>query len=254
MRRARFGQRGGFGLLLLVLMGTYVLSAFTTGTWVGAVQIVAFVAVTALSLRAEGIRRRTAHLLIMVAFTGSAAAITLALTHSSDAVSGVAYLWSALMLLLAAGLIVRRILLMPEVSLQSIYGAVSAYLVLGLMFASIYAAMAHFSGQPFFAQGPAGSLKTYQYFSFTTLTTLGYGDYTAAQGSGQAVAVMEALLGQVFLATLVARLVSAFRGTGGRASRAGQETGQAPRAAPPSTPRAKARQLRRARARIGRRL
>jgi voltage-gated potassium channel Kch len=52
--------------------------------------------------------------------------------------------------------------------------------------------------------------------SFTTLTTLGYGDYTAAYSSGQAVAVLEALVGQVFLATLVARLVAAFRAPANR--------------------------------------
>jgi hypothetical protein len=49
-----------------------------------------------------------------------------------------------------------------------------------------------------------------QYFSFTTLTTLGYGDFTVARDAGRAVAVLEALLGQIFLVTLVARLVSNF--------------------------------------------
>jgi hypothetical protein len=44
------------------------------------------------------------------------------------------------------------------------------------------------------------------------LTTLGYGDFTAAQNGARSIAVLEALTGQVFLATLVARLVSAYRG------------------------------------------
>ena len=52
---------------------------------------------------------------------------------------------------------------------------------------------------------------TFQYFSFVTLTTLGYGDFTAAGNGGRALAVIEALAGQVVLATLVARLVSAYR-------------------------------------------
>ena len=56
--------------------------------------------------------------------------------------------------------------------------------------------------------------QTFQYFSYTTLTTLGYGDYTAVANSGRSVAVMEALSGQIFLATLVARLVAAFRSSG----------------------------------------
>ena len=64
----------------------------------------------------------------------------------------------------------------------------------------------------FFVNGEPANIRTYQYFSFTTLTTLGYGDFTAGGSFGRAVAVLEALTGQVFLATLVARLVSAYRG------------------------------------------
>jgi len=66
-----------------------------------------------------------------------------------------------------------------------------------------------------------GNTQTFQYFSFTTLTTLGYGDYTALENSGRAVAVMEALTGQIFLATLVARLVAAFRTSGDQESSSG---------------------------------
>jgi hypothetical protein len=63
----------------------------------------------------------------------------------------------------------------------------------------------------FFASNQPANAQTLQYFSFTTLTTLGYGDFTAAGNGGRSIAVMEALTGQVFLATLVARLVSAYR-------------------------------------------
>jgi hypothetical protein len=66
---------------------------------------------------------------------------------------------------------------------------------------------------PFFAGGQPVNSQTLQYFSFTTLTTLGYGDFTAAGSLGRALAVLEALAGQVFLATLVARLVSAYAGS-----------------------------------------
>ena len=57
----------------------------------------------------------------------------------------------------------------------------------------------------------AATTQTFQYFSFVTLTTLGYGDFTALGNGGRALAVIEALAGQVFLATLVARLVSVYR-------------------------------------------
>ncbi len=121
-------------------------------------------------------------------------------------------LWKTLLLLAAVIMVVRRVLAKPRVTIQSIYGALSAYMIIGLMFASAYAALDHLSTSSFFADGQPANTQTFQYFSFTTLTTLGYGDFTAAQDSGRSIAVLEAMTGQVFLATLVARLVSAYRG------------------------------------------
>ena len=261
-----------YGLLLVMVLLSYVLSAFFRGSWILALQIALFLGVSALAVQSERLKRRTVRVLVGVTIGGSIIAITLALTQSASAGAGVAYLWAALMLLFAVVLIVRRVLAQPEVSLQSIFGAVSAYVIIGLMFASVYAAINQFTAGDFFAQG-AGNLKTFQYFSFTTLTTLGYGDYTAAQSGGQAVAVMEAMLGQIFLATLVARLVAGFR-RADRGRRAGsaaparatdsgnqaspvQPSGpghdpppaMAPRPAVRPSPRARARQARRSRLR-----
>jgi Ion channel len=119
--------------------------------------------------------------------------------------------------------IVHRVLTFRTVTLDSIFGAFSAYLLLGLMFAAVYAAVDHLGARHFFADGQPANGKTFQYFSFTTLTTLGYGDFTAAGNGGRSLAVPEAVTGQVFLATLVARLVSAFRGPAERnASQAGK--------------------------------
>jgi hypothetical protein len=84
-------------------------------------------------------------------------------------------------------------------------------MMIGLMFASIYAAMDRLQSAPFFANGSPANSRTFQYFSFATLTTTGYGDFTAGTNSGRAIAVMEALGGQIFLATLVARLVASYR-------------------------------------------
>jgi hypothetical protein len=137
------------------------------------------------------------------------------------------------MLLFAVILILRDVLTGTAVTLQSIFGALSAYLIAGLMFAASYAAMSKFSGGSFFAGGQPGTTATFQYFSFTTLTTVGYGDFTAAAAGGRAVAVMEAILGQVYLAVLVGWLVSAFRAprfSGG----SGDSAGTAPPAPEPA--------------------
>ena len=207
---------GRYGVLLLVLITTYVLSAFSFSRLAGDLQVVLFAAVLLLALRTSRVGRRTAMLAGAVALIGSAAAVAADLTRT-DVGYGAAEIWKALILLLTAVLIVRRVLDRPTVTLQSIYGALSAYLIIGLMFAACYAAMGQLGGAPFFADAQLASTQTFQYFSFTTLTTLGYGDFIAAGDGGRAIAVMEALTGQVFLATLIARLVAAFRAPAGQA-------------------------------------
>jgi Ion channel len=216
---AFFGQRQGapepgrYGALLIVLLVGYLLSAFIRAHWVEALQVVLFTVAMLLALRSAAISRGAVRLVLAVAIIALPVMFFLSFsTATGDAGSGVANVWTGLVLLAAAVLIVHRVLAFGEVTLQSIYGALSAYLVIGLMFAAFFAAIYHFSDDMFFVRGEAvHGVQTFQYFSFTTLTTLGYGDYTAAYSSGQAVAVLEALTGQVFLATLVARLVAAFR-------------------------------------------
>jgi hypothetical protein len=201
---------GRYGVLLLVLIFTYLLAAFNVSTLAGELQIGLFVTVLLLALRTSPLSRRQAVLTGLVALIGSAAAFVASQTGTETG-EGAAQIWKALVLLLTAVLIVHRVLARRTVTIQSIYGALSAYIIIGLMFAAIYAAIWRLGGMPFFAEGKPANSQTFQYFSFTTLTTLGYGDFTAAGESGRAIAVMEALTGQVFLATLVARLVAAFR-------------------------------------------
>ena len=224
---------GRTGLLLLILVFTYLLSAFTKGILISAFQIVLFLAVLLIALRNGQLRPHAIRIVSIVVLAGSVLAAVLLAVDTDGPGAGVANVWTALILLVSAVLIVRRVLARPEITLQSIYGAISAYLILGLMFAAFYAAMYRFGGNTFFANGRMGDTRTFQYFSFVTLTTTGYGDYTAAASGGQAVAVIEAITGQIFLATLVARLVAGFRG----AARAADQAARGPAAAPQaSTP------------------
>ena len=206
---------GRYGALLLVLIVGYLLSAFITAHWVESLQVVIFTVAMVLALRSSSVSRRAVRALLFVAVVGVPVFFALSLsTATGDVGTGIANVWTGLVLLAAVVLIVHRVLTFGTVTLQSIYGAFSAYLVLGLMFASFFAAIYHLGGDQFFVPGEkVVGTQTFQYFSFTTLTTLGYGDYTAAYSSGQAVAVLEALTGQIFLATLVARLVASFRST-----------------------------------------
>jgi hypothetical protein len=202
---------------LLILIGTYLLSAFNGRKLATEVQVCLFAVVLLLALRTSPLPGRWPAVIGAVTVGGSIAAFAASLTDT-PAGAGAADLWKALLLLMTAGLVVRRVLAMPTVTMQSIYGALSAYLIIGLMFAACYAAFEHIGQQDFFANNQPANTQTFQYFSFTTLTTLGYGDFTAAANGGRAIAVMEALTGQVFLATLVARLVAAFESPSRRRS------------------------------------
>jgi Ion channel len=97
-----------------------------------------------------------------------------------------------------------------EVNQQSITGAICVYVLIGILFTFVYGAAAALGSGPFFAQGTDGTTALRLYFSYVTLATLGYGDYTPAGNFGHTVAVLEALLGQVYLVTVVALLVGNF--------------------------------------------
>jgi hypothetical protein len=95
------------------------------------------------------------------------------------------------------------------VTAQTILGAICAYVLLGLTFAYLDLAVQSISGH-FFAQSGTHNEADFVYYSFITLTTVGYGDLSPTIGLPRTLAVTEALVGQIFLVVLVARLVSAY--------------------------------------------
>jgi hypothetical protein len=218
---------GRYGLLLLVLIATYLFSAFNGRNLTTEAQIGLYALVLLLAMRSSPLPGRWPLVIVVVTTAGSVAAFVAARSGTA-ASEGAADLWKALVLLMTAVVVVRRVLAKPAVTIQSIYGALSAYLIVGLMFASCYAAIDQLGGTDFFASNQPANPQTLQYFSFTTLTTLGYGDFTAAGNGGRSIAVMEALTGQVFLATLVARLVAAYRAPDPRVPRTPREPGDLP--------------------------
>ena len=194
----------------MVLITSYLLVAFSGAKLATELQVVLFAGVLLLSLRTSPLPAPWPVVIGAIAVIGSAATVYASLSGARDGKASEDF-WKALLLLGAVIMVVRRVLAKPEVTIQSIYGALSAYLIIGLMFASSYVGMQQLGTSDFFASNQPANTQTFQYFSFTTLTTLGYGDFTAAESGGRSIAVLEALTGQIFLATLVARLVAAYR-------------------------------------------
>ena len=104
--------------------------------------------------------------------------------------------------------VVRNLRLSGHVRLEAVMGVLALYMLIGMLFAFVYGAIDHLGGGPFFAQEDAVTAARCLYFSFTTLTTVGYGDLTARTDLGHTLAVFEALLGQIYLVTVVSLIVS----------------------------------------------
>jgi hypothetical protein len=98
-----------------------------------------------------------------------------------------------------------------HVRLQSVLGVLSLYILVGMLFAFVYGAIDYFGDEPFFAGGETATVSHCLYFSFTTLTTVGYGDFVARADLGHTLAVFEALLGQIYLVTVVSLMVTNLR-------------------------------------------
>lgn len=199
-----------FGLVLVLLLTTYALASVLPDSAASLALIVAFQGVTALvalaASQASFRTRRTAALLASVAVVAGAASAS-----AGGAGSGIAELITALLLFGSAGAILRRIAAHDQVTVQTLLGAIDAYIVFGLLYAFVYAGIGRIGSGDFFASGAHETLSNYLFFSYTTLTTTGYGNLVPAAQVGQTVAVLEALTGQIYLVTVVARLVALWR-------------------------------------------
>jgi membrane protease YdiL (CAAX protease family) len=96
------------------------------------------------------------------------------------------------------------------ITVQTMFGVLCLYLLVGLLFGVGFISIQEISNEPFFTTG-AGQRDDFLYFSYATLTTVGYGDLIAAQDVGRSLAITEALVGQIYLVTVVAVIVSHLR-------------------------------------------
>jgi hypothetical protein len=98
-----------------------------------------------------------------------------------------------------------------RVEVNAIAGVLCIYLLIGMIFASAYSSIAAITNEAFFTGGQASDISDFLYFSFTTLTTTGYGDLSPAGNLARSFAILEQLIGAIYLVTVVAVLVSNVR-------------------------------------------
>jgi voltage-gated potassium channel len=195
-------------LLVLLLANFFLLEVVDDPRWgaVGSTLLAGLALIVAISDPATGDRvnrRQVASIAICVLLA------PIVLFVDSESVAALAYLLPAALLVTATlPVTLSRVLHHRRVTYETVLGALCSYVLLGLLFAFAYLALDPLLDGPFFAQPGPHQESEYLYFSFVTLTTLGFGDLSPAVGLPQALTALEALLGQVFLVTLVARLVT----------------------------------------------
>ncbi|MDX6656846.1 MAG: hypothetical protein QOH62_1639 [Solirubrobacteraceae bacterium] len=203
-------SRQRYGLLLIALLVTLLVQGMLPAGEVQQIVVTTLVGGTlVLALRASDVRLRFVH----VAEVGAVIAVTATLVEAAlgqvDALStsiANAVLVSVAPPAVALG-VLRNLRRHERIPVQAVMGVLCLYLLFGMFFAFVYGALNRID-EPFFVQSAVASASNCQYFSFTTLTTVGFGDLTARTPVGHTLAVLEALVGQIYLVTIVSLIVS----------------------------------------------
>jgi hypothetical protein len=210
-RRHFHGDGYGYGWLLgLILFTTFfqMASPETEAARVLTIFLQGFTLIAALIV--SGVRRWLVHLAAAVTGIALVTAIGI-LIGSGDLDLGGGRVLGFLLVALAPPAIligvVNQARRSGKITLRTMFGVLCVYLLIGTAFAYAYGITSAVENGSFFAEISGGEQSDFLYFSFTTMTTTGYGDLTAAQDLGRSLAITEALVGQIYLVTLVALIV-----------------------------------------------
>lgn len=211
--RSSWNQAGAYGLVLCSILFTIIAAAAVGrsqwGRWFVAVLQGATLLLTLRTSEARQRTRLATFVFVALGLVLAAISVVLGATTTSYAIAGAI---SGLLVVGAPVAIVRGVRGQLEVTVRTVLAALSVYLLIGLFFAFAYSVMAAIGAGPFFASGTDGLLPDHLYFSYSTLTTAGFGDLTASGDIGRMASVLEALMGQLYLVTVVAVLVGNLRG------------------------------------------
>jgi hypothetical protein len=221
-RRAQAARerRERYGLLLAALLAAFAIQGIATpGPWEQVIVSLLLGTTLILALWAAESKPWVLRLAIAIAILVLAASIVEAAAGTIDGAA--TRLANLLLVALAPPAIVVGVLRSLRnrrgVTLEAVFGVLCMYLLVGMFFAFIYGAIGKLDGR-FFEQQTATSVAHCLYFSFITLTTVGYGDLTAASNLGHTLSAAEALTGQIYLVTVVSVIVGNLGRRGGASS------------------------------------
>ena len=216
LRRVFFQRCFYLFVVLLALIGVSPFLEGARGTYLLA-GLNAFIVLAA----AAALGRTALSFLLVFCLVGAAVGLRFAsVERGAEALFNWALVLHALVYVTVLILLLRYVFGPEVMDGDRLWGAASAYLMIGILWCLIYALIELEKDQTFYVRGQAAKLQLIDllYFSFSTITTIGFGDIVPATRGAQLAAVFEGIVGTLFLAILIAKLVGVYPPPAQRAS------------------------------------
>ena len=208
LRRVFFQRCFYLFIVLLALIGVSPFLEGERGTYLLA-GLNAFIVLAA----AAALGRTALSFLVVFCLVGAAVGFRFAsMEKGGEAFFNWSLLLHALVYVSVLALLLRYVFGPEVMDGDRMWGAASAYLMIGIFWCFVYALIELEKGQTFYVRGQAAKLQLIDllYFSFSTLTTIGFGDIVPATRGAQLAAIFEGIVGTLFLAILIAKLVGVY--------------------------------------------
>ena len=207
-------EHGSTYPLLAALLAIIVLAPF--GVKLGALRLVFDLLLSGVIVAGVWVARDRRLLFLGTALGLPALSLMwLGLGLQSRLVTAAGFVFGLATILLVTGIVLRGVVTARRVTLSTVTGGTCGYLLLGLAWAYLFALLEDFDPGSFLRQGEIiasneRGLQALLYYSYVTLSTLGYGDVVPATPPAEGFAVLAAISGQLYIAILVAALVARF--------------------------------------------
>jgi hypothetical protein len=197
--------------VLLLITVTYSLAVAVDESWAPPLVVLVQIVTVWFSLRTSR-AARTVRIAANVILAATAVIAVLEVSMGDlDDPSPLIFAASGLLYLIAPTAVIRHLASRRVVDQETFLGAVATYLMIGMFFAFAYRFLELVQAGPFFGTAGERNMDQVLFFSFTTLTTTGYGNLVPGGNPGQSLAVAEMLIGQLFLITAISKIVTVWR-------------------------------------------
>jgi hypothetical protein len=211
-RVSRLRAAHSYGLVLGLIIVVFVFTSVAPNSpWADSTLVLLQSLTLVIALWTSGLAQANSRISIGLVALSTASAVAL-LVFGGTVFEAIVLVLAGVLTIATIATVALGVVDQGQANVKAVTGAVCVYVLIGLLFVFAYGVIAVVSSGDFFAQGTDGTRSLRLYFSFVTLATLGYGDYTPAHELARTLAIVEALFGQLYLVTVIAVLVSRMRG------------------------------------------